>query len=455
MRDISAKYNYIQSIDDAFEELTTLIRLTLDGNSIRVVKNTTFKDTMQLSFITMKNCSIEEIQPNTFTMLSGLSYLNIGDNNLVTIEEDMISLNGSSPCEILLNVLALTEIATGSFRNLGYSSSVYLQYNSIATIPPRVFQSRVLKNLDLSSNNLTHIHPEAFAELGSVAYVSLGNNRLTEIPLAVYSLKTEWFLILSLNYIDLSSQQNSSILAHSPKRLILSKNSIRFISKNYFCGLKTLQELFIYLNEISYIEDGSFSGTSLQTIYIYGNKLTKITSEMFNVQIGSLKYLYIFNNPIEDMEHGALSPFAPNSTVKCLTDKTQIKFHITNFNRDLTFYGMTCTTTTCEPCAPGFYGKLSGIGCNPCPQGGFYQEQRGHLKTGNYTTDCKRCPIGTFSPTLAATTIFGCRSCPTGTNTASQAALNACPCLENFHRTYRYGACQPCPSGVDCAVILP
>ncbi|XP_033095684.1 uncharacterized protein LOC117100199 [Anneissia japonica] len=83
--------------------------------------------------------------------------------------------------------------------------------------------------------------------------------------------------------------------------------------------------------------------------------------------------------------------------------------------------------------------------------GGFYQEQRGHLKTGNYTTDCKRCPIGTFSPTLAATTIFGCRSCPTGTNTDSQAALNACPCLENFHRTYRYGACQPCPSGVDCA----
>ncbi|XP_033108836.1 uncharacterized protein LOC117110290 [Anneissia japonica] len=31
------------------------------------------------------------------------------------------------------------------------------------------------------------------------------------------------------------------------------------------------------------------------------------------------------------------------------------------------------------------------------------------------------------------------------------ADLDACPCLENFYRTYRYGACKPCPEGVDCA----
>ncbi|XP_033122360.1 uncharacterized protein LOC117121318 [Anneissia japonica] len=113
-------------------------------------------------------------------------------------------------------------------------------------------------------------------------------------------------------------------------------------------------------------------------------------------------------------------------------------------------FGMKCNTTKCEPCTPGFYGLLTGIGCNPCPQGGFYQDEYGYVDRGNYKTDCKQCPIGTFSPSLGAVSIFNCRSCPTGTDTDAKAALDACPCLENFHRTYRYGACQPCQNGVDC-----
>ncbi|XP_033122304.1 leucine-rich repeat-containing protein 15-like isoform X2 [Anneissia japonica] len=262
----------------------------------------------------MVKCGIEEIQPNTFTMLSSLSLLDFNYNNIDTIEEDMLSLNGSTPCMIYLTVGA-TEIATGSSRNLGNSSSLYLSDNSITTIPSRVFQSHSLNNVQLASNKLQHIHPEAFAEVGSVLCVTLNKNRLTKIPLAVYRLKIELSLTMSVNYIDFRSHPNRSVLAHSPKRLLLAKNSIRYISKKYFCGLKSLKELFIYLNEISYIEDGSFSGTSLQVIYIYGNRLTKITSEMFNVHIGSLTYLYIFNNPIEDMEHGSLSHLAPNSTV--------------------------------------------------------------------------------------------------------------------------------------------
>ncbi|XP_033106232.1 uncharacterized protein LOC117108256 isoform X2 [Anneissia japonica] len=144
------------------------------------------------------------------------------------------------------------------------------------------------------------------------------------------------------------------------------------------------------------------------------------------------------------------STIADNTIAMCMTNKTEITFDIVYDKRIKNMFGMSCSTTTCEPCALGFYGLLSGAGCNPCPPGGFYQNQRGYVDSGNYTTDCKRCPIGTFSPHLGAASIFNCRSCPTGTDTDARAALDACPCLENFHRTYRYGACQPCPNGVDC-----
>ncbi|XP_033101278.1 slit homolog 2 protein-like [Anneissia japonica] len=46
---ISATDNNIQSIDGAFEDLTELIRVNLENNRINVLKNTTFKDTTQLS----------------------------------------------------------------------------------------------------------------------------------------------------------------------------------------------------------------------------------------------------------------------------------------------------------------------------------------------------------------------------------------------------------------------
>ncbi|XP_033095676.1 uncharacterized protein LOC117100191 [Anneissia japonica] len=274
-----------------------------------------------------------------------------------------------------------------------------------------------------------------------------------------------------MNFIDISSQPNKSVIYYSPSRIILSKNNIRSISRNQFCGLKYLQHLFLFLNNISYIEDGSFSETSLQSLYIYGNNLKRITSETFIVTMRTLKYLYIFNNPVEDLDEGALSHLAQNSTVyldcknldhipstmtdnstiaKCLTNKTKIDFNINNFDVSVSLLGMACTETICEPCPLGYYGKLTDVGCFPCPPGGFYQDELGFVKNGTYLTDCKRCPIGTFSSRPEARSIFNCQSCPAGTNTDSRAALDACPCLENFHRTYRYGTCHPCPSGVDC-----
>ncbi|XP_033108775.1 podocan-like [Anneissia japonica] len=194
-------------------------------------------------------------------------------------------------------------------------SSVHLNSNEIKHLPPRFLSSRYLFELVLSFNKLQHIDPEAFAEVRTIMVLRLDNNLLKEIPLAVYNLDVAQSLIISMNFIDLISHPNISIVQSSPEKLIIAKNEIQSISRNYFSGLKSLEQIFIYLNKISYIEDGSFSGTSLTYLYIYGNLLQKVTSGMFKVNTGSLKYLYLFNNPIEDMDQGWLSYLAPNSSV--------------------------------------------------------------------------------------------------------------------------------------------
>ncbi|XP_033116781.1 uncharacterized protein LOC117116795 [Anneissia japonica] len=361
----------------------------------------------------------------------------------------------------------ISEISNDTLLRLQYLFSIVLDFNNLTSLPK--FPKRI-EFMYLSSNKLQHIDPEAFAEVGMIVVLRLDNNLLKEIPLAVYNLNVTDSLIISMNFIDLSSNPNRSIFSHSPRKLIIAKNEIQSISRNYFSGLKSLEQILIYLNKISYIEDKSFSGTSLTHLYIYGNIIQKITSEMFEIDSGSLQYIYLFNNPIEEMDEGALSHLKPNSTVYlecgnleyipskiaehthaiCVTNKTELNFYA-DYYSSMYLYGMTCTGLTCHPCGLGLYGMLVRSGCYTCPAGGFYQDNRGYVKSGNYKTDCKRCINGTFSPHPGGTSIFACQSCPSGTNTDVMAELDACPCLENFYRTYRYGACKSCPEGVDCS----
>ncbi|XP_033107823.1 uncharacterized protein LOC117109563 [Anneissia japonica] len=413
---------------------------------------------------------IEEIQPNTFAGLKNLNFLEIRENNLNVIKENTFALHGSSPCQIFITKANVREIATRSFKNLGHSSFVLFDHNLITNIPSRSFNGSKFISISLEFNRLQHIHPEAFIEVESLWELSLSNNLFTEIPLAVYSSKVVRSIFLNVNSINLSSEHNRSVIAYTTKAMFIVKNNIRSISRHHFSGLETLEALYLHLNNISYIEDGSFSGTSLKYLILYGNSLKKITSEMFNVNGRTLRYLYLFNNLIEVVEYEAYSHLAPNSTVylecgaleyippkisenitaRCVSNKTTMTLVSYYVELHTVWYGMRCDGRVCTLCAQGYYGLLTKEGCYPCPPGGYYQDRLGYVENGNYKSDCKQCPIGTFSPRYGSASIFDCRSCPPGTNTDANAALDACPCLENFHRTYRYGACEPCISGADC-----
>ena len=89
--------------------------------------------------------------------------------------------------------------------------------------------------------------------------------------------------------------------------------------------------------------------------------------------------------------------------------------------------------------------------------GGFYQDKIGRTALGMGTLDfaCELCVPGTFvSPEQApGTKEADCKVCPTGTNKTKQAGFRACPCLDGYFRTDRFGPCQPCPlKGVNCSL---
>ena len=81
--------------------------------------------------------------------------------------------------------------------------------------------------------------------------------------------------------------------------------------------------------------------------------------------------------------------------------------------------------------------------CRECDRGGFF---------GNVTA-CDSCKHGTYSPKQGAQNPWeDCQVCPLGTDTAVQAGYRACPCLQDFSRHDRFGACTTCLdfAGIEC-----
>lgn len=111
-----------------------------------------------------------------------------------------------------------------------------------------------------------------------------------------------------------------------------------------------------------------------------------------------------------------------------------------------------CTNDSgsCNVCSPGSFSNADGSGCQLCAQGGFFLSYDGAAGSSTHCA-CELCNNGTYAPE-GSTKLRDCAVCPIGTDTSVQAGYRACPCLEGFSRTDRFGACSDCTGleGIEC-----
>ena len=109
------------------------------------------------------------------------------------------------------------------------------------------------------------------------------------------------------------------------------------------------------------------------------------------------------------------------------------------------------STGACGICSPGSFSKADGSGCEMCAAGGFFLSYAGAAGSSTHCA-CEQCNNGTFAPE-GGTDLRDCKVCPIGTDTSVQAGYRACPCLDGFSRTNRFGACSDCTEleGIVCA----
>ncbi|XP_006872748.1 PREDICTED: leucine-rich repeat-containing protein 66 [Chrysochloris asiatica] len=172
------------------------------------------KEEWKINYLELSNNRLPKITVSTLAYLGGLEILNPSNNAIHFISLDLPSLkpswvkrrksrNGLLLLKVLIlqrNKLSDTPKGLWKLKSL---QSLDLSWNGISQIGLTDFQNCLqLKHLNLKSNKIFRIHPEAFRNLKKLQVVYVSNNGLTTIlPMTAISLE------LLHQEVDLASNQ--------------------------------------------------------------------------------------------------------------------------------------------------------------------------------------------------------------------------------------------------------
>jgi hypothetical protein len=119
--------------------------------------------------------------PSELRFLSNLQWLNLGNNQLTSIDPQTFA-NLPNLEYLYLDHNQLTAIDPQTFTNLPNLQQLYLHQNQLKAIAPQTFANlQNLQVLDLNGNQLTSIAPQTFANLANLRWLFLGQNQLTSV----------------------------------------------------------------------------------------------------------------------------------------------------------------------------------------------------------------------------------------------------------------------------------
>ncbi|XP_074771374.1 uncharacterized protein LOC141964638 isoform X2 [Athene noctua] len=159
----------------AFRNLSSLTRLSLEGNHIEAIGRDSLKDLETLHDLNLRKNHIWIIQNGAFTKLLRLSMLNLGHNFIADLPNQLF--DGLIQLKTMhLEANRITAVNC-TFRHLLNLRNLYLNNNQISSISDSAFSYlNKLHFLHLSKNNLSSLPIHLFAELPKLKYVFLSHN---------------------------------------------------------------------------------------------------------------------------------------------------------------------------------------------------------------------------------------------------------------------------------------
>uniref|UniRef100_A0A8C2KQD9 Podocan n=1 Tax=Cyprinus carpio TaxID=7962 RepID=A0A8C2KQD9_CYPCA len=196
---------------------------------------------------------LTKIYPNTFGQKPALKSVYLHNNKLTDAGLPENMFNGSENLEILIMSSNFLRYVPKGLPTALYR--LHLKNNKLEKIPSGVFNSLFhLRELYLQNNFLCNdgMDNDTFSHLNSLEYLDLSNNNLSSVPLGL---------------------PRNLILLH------LEKNSIQSITVNALTPIRNLEYLLLHNNHLhsGSIHPAAFQGLKrLHTVHMYNNLLERV-----------------------------------------------------------------------------------------------------------------------------------------------------------------------------------
>ncbi|XP_052861605.1 chaoptin-like [Anopheles cruzii] len=286
----------------ALAGLPALKSLSISGNRLPSVRSDVFLDVTQLVWLSLSDNAITFIQPDSLEALESLTFLNLSWNRIATLEGNWLqALHRLQVLDLSYNNVAqlkpttfhtleaLTELRLkgnllhtlhgNTFAPLRELRCLDLGSNFLTTLPRRLLTSnRKLEELHLQRNGLESLSEDAFVGLALLDRLDLDENQLTNLAGGTFRDQARFarlnLEINQLQLLDLSMLKTPEVL--------LQNNRLRVLNVTRTVTESIVQNLMLYGNEITSIDQEAFQGLALlEALYLDHNRITELPALLF------------------------------------------------------------------------------------------------------------------------------------------------------------------------------
>ena len=247
----------------SFLDVHNLNDIVLSNNPIGILANDTFRflKNSNMRKLEISRCNIKSVSNVTFTYLSKLQSLRIGQNPL-----------DAQQLEKILSGLQKSQIVSLDIRNLQLDGKI--PSNTFA-----IFRNSSLRYLLMPNNKIKSVPDKAFANLPKLLTIDLSACKIEDVSETAF----ENLAITILFLHDNSLTKVPKGLPASIQKLYLNGNNIVSLADDSFYNLKNVREIHLTKNGIHELHENCLSGLkNLRKLYMDSNKIATLPRKLFN-----------------------------------------------------------------------------------------------------------------------------------------------------------------------------
>uniref|UniRef100_A0A8D9BIR0 Leucine-rich repeat-containing G-protein coupled receptor 6 n=1 Tax=Cacopsylla melanoneura TaxID=428564 RepID=A0A8D9BIR0_9HEMI len=324
-----------------FTNLTTLNKLDLSGNPLRIIEPGVFDPLTSLEYLMLNRCNLTYISPSAFDSLNHLKTLELSQNNLKSHIDWTLVLGNLGKLDTLdlrrsgINNLPDNVFANNTWlRNLNLAENELIDLDVATTLGQNLVH---LDSLDLSNCHLKGpLSEDAFINATKLRTLYLSGNPLSAADLSVALAPLTKLHRLSLRNCGLGRLPANTFhrftclqeldISHNPlidaftallspleslEHLDMGYSNLQRISRTTFLKMTSLKTLILSGNKLETLESGLFQNlTHLSVLELNNCGLTRLNETVFheNYTYPDLEELRLSGNPLQVLPTGNLLP---------------------------------------------------------------------------------------------------------------------------------------------------